>query len=88
MTTIHDLIAASRMADADKQHLRDVLRVVDGGGTMREAREHAGLSLGQAAKVLHTTRDHLRAVENGEARDDLLVRRMMAAYDAKGFTDA
>ena len=54
---------------------------------MREAREHAGLSLGQAAKVLRTTRDHLRAVENGETQDDLLVRRMRAAYDVAGMVD-
>lgn len=80
-------IDASQMTADDKQQLRDVLRVTEGGGTMREAREHAGLSVGQAAKVLGTPRDHLRAVENGETRDDLLVRRMRKAYGVERMTD-
>jgi len=87
-TELFAAIDASRMTDADKARLRDVIRVTDGGGTMREAREHAGLSVGQAALLLRTNAAHLRAVERGDARDDLLVRRMCKVYVAKGFTDA
>lgn len=42
-------IDASQMTADDKALLRDVIRVTDGGGTMREVREHVGLSVGQAA---------------------------------------
>lgn len=63
-------IDASQMTADDKALLRDVIRVTDGGGTMREVREHVGLSVGQAALLLRTNADHLRAVEGGTERDD------------------
>ncbi len=80
-------IDASQMTADDKALLRDVIRVTDGGGTMREVREHVGLSVGQAALLLRTNADHLRAVEGGTERDDLLVRRMCKVYVVKGFVD-
>lgn len=39
----------------DLARVGDVLRVTDGGGTMAEARVVAGLSVGQAAKLLGVT---------------------------------
>lgn len=88
-TELFAAIDASRMTEADKALLRDVIRVTDGGGTMREAREHAGLSVGQAAKMLGTKTSTLRAVESGSASPSPMMRVMMLAlYDVDGFSDA
>lgn len=82
-------IDASQMTADDKAQLRDVIRVTDGGGTMREAREHAGLSVGQAAKMLGTKVRTLLAVESGSASPSPMMRVMMLAlYDVEDFADA
>lgn len=81
-------IDASQMTEADKALLRDVIRVTDGGGTMREAREHAGLSVGQAAKMLGIDRGMLAAYEDCALPTPAEVRkRMMDLYDVDGFAD-
>lgn len=87
--TVNCMIDASSLKPDDKASLKDVLRVVSGGGTMREAREASGLSAGQAAKMLGLKVDNLRRVEAGEIKPTPMLRVMMLAlYDVEGFTDA
>lgn len=77
---------ASRVSDADKAKVRDVLRITSGRGTYREARECAGLSIAQAARLLTLTAADLRAIEAGTSRpSDALRVMMMAMYDVDGF---
>lgn len=65
------------------------MEITAGRGTMAEARECAGLSVGQAAKLLGVTAADLRAIESGESKPTAPLRVMMlAAYDAVDFTDA
>ena len=58
-------------------------------GTMRASREHAGLSVEQAAKLLGTKVRGLRLLESGDAKPTpALWVKMLALYDAEDFTDA
>ena len=59
------------------------------GVTMAEARDAAGLSELEAAKLLGTKVANLRSVEAGKAKPSPMLRVMMlAAYDADDFADA
>lgn len=72
----------------DLAALANVLRITQGGGTMAEAREAAGLSVGQAAKLFGVRARDLRALESGEAKPSNGLRVMMlAAYDVEAFVD-
>lgn len=82
-----DMIACGGTPTAkDVEVIQGVLRVQRGDGTMAEAREVAGLTLAQAAKLLGVSVQHLAEVERGESRDDLLTRRCMKIYQVPGFT--
>lgn len=71
-----------------KQMLR-TLDICAGKGTMAEARDAAGLSVGQAAKLLAVSASDLRRIEAGESRPTPALRVMMlATYDVVGFVDA
>ena len=88
LTELLAAIDASQMTDDDKARLRDVIRVTDGCGTMREAREHAGLSVGQSAKMLGIDRGLLAAYEDRALPTPAEVRgRMMDLYEVDGFAD-
>lgn len=81
--TVHDAPAS------DLARVARTLEIVAGNGTMAEAREAAGLSVGQAAKLFGTKAANLRKIEAGEAKPTPQLRVMMlAAYDVADFTDA
>ncbi len=80
------LLDTSAMRPEDKARLKDLIRVLDGGGTMEEAREAAGLTPGQAATMLGLSREVLTAYERGALRVPEDVRaRMLDLYDVAGF---
>lgn len=63
--------------------------VIEGGGTYAEAREAAGLSVGQATQVTAIDRDRLRAIEAGDATPtDAELARLRETYDVAGFVGA
>ena len=84
------IVCGERPPSADDlATLADVLRITQGGGTMTEAREAAGLSVGRAAKLFGVRARDLRALESGEAKPSHGLRVMlMAAYGTEGFSDA
>lgn len=58
-----------------KKHLR-------GEGTLREKREFAGLTLGQAAKLSGLSREAIEAAETGTtALDEFSLRRLTRLYE-------
>ena len=77
------MVEASTLPDIDKAHLASLLRVMQlSAGVMepgewRQAREYAGLSLGQAAKLLGTPRADLERIEAGTLRPSAAVMEQM-----------
>lgn len=70
----------------DLPKLDALLRVVDGGGTLVEARAEAGLSPGQAARVSGIAKDRLLALEAGAALTADEWALLTVLYDVAGFT--
>lgn len=80
--TVHDA-AASDLARVARN-----LEIVAGNGTMAEARDAAGLSVGQAAKLLGVTAAELRSIEAGEVKPTPVLRMtMLTTYAVAGFSD-
>ena len=52
------------MNEQDRQSLAAVLRVSNGDGTLTEAREKSGLSLGQVARLAGITRARIAEIES------------------------
>lgn len=74
--------------DGDIATITAVVRMWRGQATMAEARDLAGITLAQAAKLLGVEAAHLGALERREVSDDALTQRAAKAYGArKGFTD-
>lgn len=81
--TVHDAPAS------DLAKVARTLEIAAGRGTMAEARECAGLSVGQAAKLLSMKVTNLRRVESGDmSPTPALWLMMVTAYDVADFTDA
>ena len=51
------------MTNEDEARLNKLFAIVAGHGTLREAREAAGLTLGQASRVLGWPRERIAALE-------------------------
>lgn len=84
-----EIIQASRLADRDKGTLTRMLRLMQrravelSGEELAEVRLNAGLSRGQASKLLRISREDLLMIETcpGDVKlDPLLGRRMDAIY--------
>lgn len=89
MTELDRLLHGSRVSADDQAKLRHTVAVIEGGGTYAEAREAAGLSVGQAAQVTAIDRDRLRAIEAGDATPtDAELARLRETYDVAGFVGA
>jgi len=78
--------AASAQGDAAK--LVRAVRVSQGHCTIREAREAAGLSVGQAARVLSWPRQRVIDVEGGDAATAGELSALAEAYGVDGFAGA
>jgi len=89
VTELDLLLQGSRVSAEDQAKLRRTVAIIGGEGTYAEAREAAGLSVGQAAGVTTIDRARLRAIESGDATptDDELAR-LRETYDVAGFVGA
>lgn len=71
---------------ADAAKVLRLIEITEGKGTLTEAREAAGLSIGQAATVLGWTRERVRELEAGAVATDAERRAMCLAYDVAGWS--
>lgn len=75
----------ARRHPEDAAKLRDVLRVVNGGGTVVECREHSGLSLGQASKLSGIPKPRLEAIEQGAVCAVWEAAKLRELYGVQGW---
>lgn len=74
------------MTGDDTARLAHRLRAADGRGTLVEAREASGLSLGQVARRLVVSREVMVYYETGASvPEDALRARLCAVYEVEGF---
>lgn len=84
---VNAMIDASAMPEADREQLRTVLRVSQGGGSIREAREHSGLTIGQAARLSGVGAERLAAIETNPSEVTTQEWAMLVTlYDVPNFT--
>lgn len=76
------------MTPDDQRKIDRILRICQGGGTVAEAREVSGLSMGQARRVLGFTRERMAALESGATPTAREYAMMAEAFDVAGFTVA
>lgn len=73
------------MTNEDEARLNKLFAIVAGHGTLREAREAAGLTLGQASRVLGWPRERIAALEDGAEPTDTERSILLDAYDVEGW---
>lgn len=69
------IVCGGALTDDDRHELARFKRYLRGEMPPGEVREYAGLSLGQAAKILGVTREALAEIERVGATDDALFRK-------------
>lgn len=72
---------------SDLQRVARMLAIGEGRGTPAQAREAAGLSVGQAAKLLEWLSARLRSIEAGEAMSSGERAKLLDLYGVQGFAD-
>lgn len=86
----HHCRAVARRSRATAEDLARIARVkaiIQGHGTLAEARETAGLSVGQAAKLLGWPRERILALEAGATATTAERGALCDAYDVAGWRD-
>lgn len=73
------------MIATDREKLNRLFDIMEGKGTLAEARSAAGLSIGQAAKFLGWPSDRLRELEAGADPTDAERTALCDAYDVRGW---
>lgn len=73
------------MTGEDKERLLNLFDIIDGHGTLRDARQVAGLTINQAAKVLAWPRERILALEDGAEATKAERAALCEAYDVKGW---
>ena len=73
------------MTNEDETRLSKLFAIVAGHGTLREAREAAGLTIGQASRVLGWSRDRIAAMEDGAEPTEVERAAMLEAYGVDGW---
>lgn len=71
----------------DLAKLTRLRAIMEGGGTPGEAREAAGLTIGQAVRILGWSRPRLVAIEDGETMSSIERVKLMALYGVDGFAE-
>lgn len=77
------IVCGGEPTESDRAAITRFRRFLAGEMALSELREYAGLSVGQAAKLLGITADVVRAIEAGRGADDLLQLRMRKMYGAE-----
>ena len=70
---------------ADAAKVLRLIEITECKGTLPEARDAAGLSVGQAATVLGWARERIRELEAGAVATDAERRALCLAYDVAGW---
>ena len=73
------------MIATDREKLNRLFDILEGKGTLTEARTAAGLSIGQAAKFLGWPAERLRTLESGAEPTDGERAALCKAYDVEGW---
>lgn len=73
------------MTPTDERKMRRLFAIKSGWGELSDAREAAGLSTGQAVKVLGLSRDRLRELEAGADASPDERKALCDAYDVTGW---
>ncbi len=73
---------------ADLGQVARVMEIAKGGGTVAQAREASGLSVGQAVKLLGWERARLVAIEAGEVMAPTERAALCVLYEVSGFVEA
>jgi hypothetical protein len=79
------IVCGGAPSAADREAIARMKRRLAGQLTMTEAREDAGLSLGQAARVTEIPRERLEVLEAGAAPTESERAVLCEAYDVPSF---